>query len=304
VEPVTGIRLFVEDRIEVSKKGFSAMNQPTSQSCSICAGSGWKMVMTQNGREKATKCDCEIQTWAARLLTQARIPPLFEDRSLSNFDANVLGPNSSVTSALFAAIEYVKQYPVETTRGLLLLGPIGVGKTHLAVGIIRELMVKKGVPCLFFDYRELLKLIQNSYNDSVQTTEFEILKPVFETDVLVLDELGAVRTTEWVWDTVNYILNTRYNQKKTTIITTNLKDAPPGATRTPEYDKLAASRRDAEDAMRGITLGDRIGERMRSRLQEMCIKIEIEGSDVRLTKSKSSSFHAANVQFRLSRKKN
>lgn len=274
------------------------------ESCSLCGGSGWKMVTTQNGRQKATKCDCEIRTWAARLLSQARIPPLFEDRSLSNFDANASGPNSSVAKALLDAIHYVEQYPIETTRGLLLRGPIGVGKTHLAVGIIRELMVKKSVPCLFFDYRELLKLIQNSYNESVQVTEFEILKPVFETEVLVLDELGAVRTTEWVWDTVNYILNTRYNQKKTTIITTNLPDAPPGATRTPQYDKLAASRRDAEDAMRGITLGDRIGERMRSRLQEMCIKIEIEGGDVRLTKSKSSRFHNANVQFRLSRTKN
>ena len=56
------------------------------------------------------------------------------------------------------------------------------------------------------------------------TTEIEILRPVFEAEVLVLDELGASKPTEWVWDTVAHILNTRYNDKRTTIITTNYHD--------------------------------------------------------------------------------
>src|SRR6185436_16805091 len=141
-----------------------------------------------------------------------------------------------------------------------------VGKTHLAVGIIREL-ISKGIPTLFYDYRELLKEIQNSYNPTVSATELAVLRPVFEAEVLVLDELGAVRPTEWVWDTVSHILNTRYNDKRTTIITTNYPDRPPlGA----EYEGTAAKR-----AMREETLGDRIGERMRSRLSEMCKKIEM-----------------------------
>ena len=123
--------------------------------------------------------------------------------------------------------------------GLLLIGPVGTGKTHLAVGIIKELMSRKGVPCLFYDYRELLKQIQNSYNASVQTTEMEVLRPIFETEVLVLDELGAVKPTEWVWDTVSHILNTRYNDKRTTIITTNYKDLPPGRATEPRKDPCA-----------------------------------------------------------------
>ena len=100
------------------------------------------------------------------------------------------------------------------------------GKTHLAVGITKELILNKGISCLFYDYRELLKEIQNSYNATVQTTELDVLRPVFETDVLVLDELGAVKPTEWVWDTVSLILNTRYNDNRTTIITTNFEDQP------------------------------------------------------------------------------
>ena len=119
-----------------------------------------------------------------------------------------------------------REYPVDST-GLLLIGSIGVGKTHLAVGIIKELILSKSISCLFYDYRELLKQIQNSYNDSVRATELEVLRPVFDTEILVLDELGAVKPTEWVWDTVSLILNTRYNDNRTTIITTNFPDAAP-----------------------------------------------------------------------------
>ena len=119
-----------------------------------------------------------------------------------------------------AACKFVEEYPVDKT-GLLLIGTIGVGKTHLAVGIIKELILSKGIACLFYDYRELLKQIQNSYNDTVKTTELDVLRPVFETEVLALDELGAVKPTDWVWDTVSLILNTRYNDNRTTIITTN-----------------------------------------------------------------------------------
>jgi DNA replication protein DnaC len=158
-----------------------------------------------------------------------------------------------------------------------------VGKTHLAVGIIKELLVSKGIPCLFYDYRELLKQIQNSYNDSVKATELEVLRPVFESEVLVLDELGAVKPTEWVWDTVSLILNTRYNNNRTTIITTNYPDdAARDSNGNSEFSR-------AQRAARGETLGDRIGERMRSRLHEMCRIVKMEGADFRQT-LRSASF--------------
>src|SRR6202041_2019499 len=155
------------------------------------------------------------------------------------------------------------------------------GKTHLGVGIIKKLILNKGVPCLFYDYRDLLKQIQNSYNAAVQTTELDVLRPVFETDVLVLDELGAVKPTEWVWDTVSLILNTRYNDNRTTIITTNFEDQPAAS--------VAASVSPARAAVRGETLGDRIGERMRSRLHEMCRILTLEGTDFR-QKFRSANF--------------
>jgi DNA replication protein DnaC len=180
------------------------------------------------------------------------------------------------------ACKFVEEYPLDNT-GLLLIGSIGVGKTHLAVGIIKELVVSKGIPCLFYDYRELLKQIQNSYNDSVKATELEVLRPVFETEVLALDELGAVKPTEWVWDTVSLILNTRYNENRTTIITTNYPDdAARDGNGTSDFAR-------AQRSARGETLGDRIGERMRSRLHEMCRIVKMEGADFRQT-FRSASF--------------
>ncbi len=170
----------------------------------------------------------------------------------------------------------MEQYPLDKT-GLLLIGPSGVGKTHLAVAMLRHLILNKTIPCLFCDYRDLLKQIQHSYNPSVQTTELELLRPVFQTEVLVLDDLGAVKPTEWVWDTVSVILNTRYNENRTTIITTNFQDGPAAAVAGPR------------GATREETLGDRIGERMRSRLSEMCRLVNLAAPDYR-QKFRAASF--------------
>ena len=135
-------------------------------------------------------------------------------------------------------------------------------------------MAERGTTGLFYDYRDLLKQVQNSYNRQVNETELEVLKPVFEAEVLVLDELGASKPTDWVWDTVAHILNTRYNDRRTTIITTNYSNiAPLGAEAGPGSGLRAAVREE--------TLGDRIGERMRSRLQEMCVIVEMQGDDFR-----------------------
>ncbi len=201
-----------------------------------------------------------------RLLAQARIPPRYIECDLAGYTAE--GPQRNVASAKLAATKFVEHYPLDKT-GLLLIGPSGTGKTHLSVAILKELITRKGIPCLFCDYRELLKQIQNSYNPSERVTELELLRPVFQTEVLVLDDLGAVKPTEWVWDTVSVILNTRYNETRTTIITSNFQDGP------------ATALSGARGAAREETLGDRIGERMRSRLCEMCRIVNLDAPDYR-----------------------
>jgi DNA replication protein DnaC len=207
---------------------------------------------------------------AAALLDRARIPKRYQHCLFESYETGSLFDPSLVAAKLMAR-RFVEDYSAAAAGpGLLLTGSIGVGKTHLAVGILHSLVIEKGVRGLFCDYREMLKEIQHSYNTQVATTELEILRPVFEAEVLVLDELGASKPTEWVWDTVAHILNTRYNDKRTTIITTNYADAPPGGGAT-----------GPRSAMREETLGDRIGERMRSRLAEMCVTVQMNGMDFR-----------------------
>ena len=257
---------------------FKLVTTPTDI-CPICGGTGWQTI--EHGKEReAVRCECRVRDRGERLLAAAQIPARYQHCDLENFKYDARNDNlTSISHARNMAIEFFQKYPVEKT-GLLFTGPCGVGKTHLAVGIIKWLMDVKGIQCLFTDYRELLKKIQNSYNPSVQATEMEILRPVFDAEVLVLDELGAVRSTEWVFDTVNFILNSRYSENKTTIVTTNFPDGPEDANF--EVNNLLTPTA-AEKAARRETLGDRIGERMRSRLHEMCNIVKVTGDDYRLT---------------------
>jgi DNA replication protein DnaC len=262
--------------------------------CPLCGGTGWRDILRGKERE-VTRCECRRKGRAERLLAAAKIPPRYEHCELGTYKYDPEdAEDAKLGKARLAAGRFVEDYPVEKT-GLLLVGSVGVGKTHLAVGILKELIRDKGVPCLFCDYRELLKSIQNSYNVSVQATEMEILRPVFDAEVLVIDELGAVRSTEWVFDTVNYILNSRYNDNKTTIFTTNFPDKPEQG---PGDDSNSFTQAEAEKAARRETLGDRIGERMRSRLHEMCKKVEMDGRDYRLH-SKRAHFQPIEAPSRL-----
>ena len=91
---------------------------------------------------------------AARMLEQAKIPRRYEKCTLKDFNTNYEGADRSLQSALAQARGFVKGYPVETNgKGLLLVGPVGVGKTHIAVGILKELVQERGAHGLFDDYR-------------------------------------------------------------------------------------------------------------------------------------------------------
>jgi DNA replication protein DnaC len=243
-----------------------------AQVCPICEDSGLRVVRRPDGVQVAEDCVCRIERRVRRLLERAQIPRRYEHCTLDSYESGFGGAHRTLASAHLKARGFVNNYILNTGgTGLLLTGSIGVGKTHLAVGILQELVREKKVTGLFYDYRDLLKQVQNSYNRQVSETEMEILRPVFETEVLVLDELGASKPTDWVWDTVAHILNTRYNDRRTTIITTNYANLPPLTPGAPE------------------SLGDRIGERMRSRLQEMCVLVEMQGEDFR-QKVKRASF--------------
>ncbi len=224
-----------EDRVRVQSQRIQfseglkkklILTKTQAEVCPLCEGTGWKTLPARSSAPKdrrVTRCDCQLRARNQTLLAAANIPRRYEHCELASYTIDFPGANPSLAFAHLAASKFAQEYDPRDGTGLLIIGKIGTGKTHLAVGITKDLILNKGISCLFYDYRELLKEIQNSYNATVQTTELDVLRPVFEADVLVLDELGAVKPTEWVWDTVSLILNTRYNDNRTTIITTNFK---------------------------------------------------------------------------------
>ncbi|MGA8939261.1 MAG: ATP-binding protein [Acidobacteriaceae bacterium] len=255
--------------------------------CKLCEGAGLRVVERPDGTRAAVPCECRIAKRSARMIQQARIPQRYAHCTLDSYDTHFHSSNRTLVGALVQARGFVDAYPSGTNgNGLLFTGSIGVGKTHLAVGMLQALIAERGARGLFYDYRDLLKKIQDSYGRS-DVSESQVLGPVFSADVLVLDELGAAKPTEWVWDTVQHILNTRYNDQRTTVITTNYPNVV--ETAYGEWEGLAEDKRKARMAMHKDTLGDRITERMRSRLQEMCVVVEMTGEDFR-QKVKRASF--------------
>jgi len=226
---------------------------PASEMCPICNGSGWEPAEA-NG--KVRRCRCVESARVERLLAAARIPKRYEHCDLDSYLPN----HESQKRAKIYVQRFLDKYP-QIDVGLLFLGTCGVGKTHLAVALLKQVIVEKGDGGLFYDFRDLLREIQASWNSISQASELDVLRPVLEAKVLVLDELGANKPTEWVRDTIAHIINCRYNDKKLTIFTSNYLDTP---------------NKPGEEA-----LTDRIGVRLRSRLYEMCREIEIHGMDFR-----------------------
>jgi DNA replication protein DnaC len=237
------------------------LNEPV---CNACHGTGWILDKTPQG-ERARRCDCFNRRRLEALREQARIPKRYRNCSLDNFKSL----NDSHCDAVKISRKFVDNFPAQDV-GLLYIGPCGVGKTHLAVAVIQEIIRTKEVPCLFFDFRELIRDIQNSHIPEAQLSESDILAPVFSCEVLVLDELGARRTSSWVEETVFYIINHRYNHKKLSLFTSNYLDTEEEADLRNPYFKKEEE-----------TLVDRIGVRLRSRIYEMCKVVEMAGDDFR-----------------------
>lgn len=225
--------------------------------CSLCDDTGWKPVEV-NGTHRVVRCDCWRERTIGDRLSRALIPTRYKNCTLESLRHY----NESLRQGVVKARRFIDDYPA-VDRGLLLLGLAGVGKTHIAVGTLKEIVRKTGATAIFYDTRDLLRTIRGTYDPVARTSEVSILRPVMDAELLVLDDLGAERPTDWVEETMNLIVNTRYNERRATIFTSNYLDIP-----------------DIEDPN---SLLSRIGFRMRSRLHEMCSIVEIDAADYRDT---------------------
>ncbi|MEE8586609.1 MAG: ATP-binding protein [Acidobacteriota bacterium] len=233
------------------------------EACQECHDAGW-VIREQEGVERAVRCpSCTTGNRRRALLQKAAIPPRYQPKGFDDYKS----ANPSQKKARAVAISFANKFPL-VERGLLLVGPCGVGKTHLSVAVLQTIVRERLVSGRFVDEAELLRRLQYSYGPDSPETQREVMVPLMEVDLLVWDDLGVGNPTKWVAETIRTILNHRYTHKRHTILTTNWLLKKPA--------------RQPGSGPREETLGERIGHRLYSRVLEMCRVVPIEGEDFRI----------------------
>lgn len=230
-----------------------------SKPCPKCGDSGW-IIIEKDGREQAVRCDCSRRKAAQAQAELANIPVRFQHCYLKGYMAPK--ESSSILKAKKAVKQFVDDYPA-VDKGLLLQGPVGVGKTRLLCTIASELWLRfPHLNIYYIDWNDLVRTMRSG--EDAQSRDFQqihqLIQRLTECDVLLFDELGASKTSAWVQDNIYFVFNRRYNNQKITVAASNF------------FDQGG----DVQE-----TLGERLGERLRSRLHEMTHIIEISGKDYR-----------------------
>ncbi len=236
--------------------------------CAECGGTGNVLSTNERGYSYISPCSaCRVVRRNVKLYNAAGIPAKYSQVLQVDAYLDLSRIDSSFQKALkYAKEQFVKKYP--NNKGFLLMGPAGIGKTHLAVGTISELTLHYGVKCIFADFFHLLSDLKQAYSEG--TPENEVIMPLIETEVLVIDELGKGRSNEWELNILDQLISKRYNASKKTLATTNY------VTR-----EIARVKGDSDEI-----LEVRVGERIASRLFEMCELIHLEGRDYRRERKK------------------
>lgn len=246
--------------------------------CSKCNGTGYLIEEDKaTGTTHARKCDCSISTLRRGLLSEANIPPLYQSASMENYKHSSDNPITAKRQAtiMLHLNRYLRTYLENKPAGLLFIGDPGVGKTHLAVAVLREVVMRYHVNGLFLDYQELIRAIQRSYNRAESTEDDRgILDKATSVPMLVIDDIGAQRPTDWQIDIMTHLFTTRANYNRPTIVTTNLVESRGEKAMTMPM-AVPGTEGKRYDLRR--SLDEVIGARAASRLYETCRVINFGG---------------------------
>ncbi len=236
--------------------------------CPKCNGSHIQIIRDAQGNNRAVRCSCEQLDRRIQLFNDAHLPARF----VGSFIEDIVETHRTQKEAKYALLKHRDQYE-PGDAGFLLWGEPGVGKTHLLCGLASYLTLERGISVRFIDFVRLLMDLKAAYAEG--RWDSEVLAPLLSAQVLIIDELGKGRNSEFDVTILDQLISTRYNSRRTLHCTSNYPPVEAQKQREP------AAFKDLAQQLSGLTLKDRVGERIFSRLHEMCTILRIEGEDFR-----------------------
>lgn len=238
-----------------------------ASTCKKCDNTGYLFELDEFKRDVAIPCECQTIKKNISIFNNACIPDIFHDATLDNFDLS--SRSTKLKKALQSAQKAVDQYPQIKGKGLLFYGSVGTGKTRLVSAMLREFVFKYSIPCLFVEFTRLLSDIRAGYDAGM--SERALIEPIHQIDILVIDELGKGRKSEWELNILDIIISDRYNSGKTTIFTTNYTEKKEST----YQEKFRSRTGDQKEVKLSETLKERVHGRIYSRLKEMCDFVDL-----------------------------
>jgi len=241
------------------------------QPCPRCKGTGF-VAQSAAFRAPRVRCACRVAQARADAIDAVGIPARHATSSLASYH-----PQDMRQTAIMGQVHsYISEYEAgEPNRGVVLFGPVGVGKTHLLVAMLRSLVAEKGVRARFVEFSHLLADLKAGFDRGQGTAA--LIDPLVDVELLGIDELGKGRATEFEETVIDEIISRRYNAMRPVLATTNFSDRPPTGRRVGNAAQGEASM---------PTLADRVGPRVYSRLVQTCDFFGVTGEDYRARKRK------------------